>query len=152
SKLRLHTVSDRFRNFGRGAEETRAAGDVRESLVDRDAFDERREITDDLYGGVTQPLVLFEMAADKNELRTKLACPPSRHPAMDSEGLGFVGGGKHDPAAHRDRLAAQRGVEQLFDRGIERIQVRVENGGGCFHPAGFELNSQGLPSRRFSAA
>ena len=31
--------------------------------------------------------------------------------------------------AHRDRLAAQRRLEQLLDRGVEGIQIGVEDGG-----------------------
>ena len=111
-----------------------AARDVGKGLVDGNPLDEGREIAEHLDGGVAQPLVVLEMAADKNELRTELARPPSRHAAADPEGLGFVGSGKHDPAADGDRLAAQRRVEQLLDRGIEGIEVRMEDGGCRFHP------------------
>ena len=107
---------------------------VGERLVDGDALDERREIAKHLDGGIAQPLVFLEMAADKDELRTKLARRPSRHPAVDSEGSGFIGSGKHDPAADGDRLAAQRRVEHLLDRGVERVEIRMQNGGQRFHP------------------
>jgi hypothetical protein len=73
-------------------------------------------------------------AADKYELRTDRARLPSRHAAADSEGPGFVRSRKHDPAADGDGLAAQRRVEQLLDRGIEGIEVRMEYGGCRFHP------------------
>ena len=69
------------------------------------------------------------MAVDKSELRTEFARLPSRHAPADPEGLGFVRSGKHDPAADGDRLAAQRRVEQLLDRGVEGIQVCMEDGG-----------------------
>jgi len=49
------------------------AGDVGESLVDGDAFDEGREIAEHVDRGIAQPLILLEMAADENELRTELA-------------------------------------------------------------------------------
>src|SRR6202049_4023033 len=81
-----------------------------------------------------QPLVVLEMAADKGELRTEFACLPSRHAAADPEGLGFVRSGKHNPTPYGDGLAAQRRVEQLVDRGIEGIQVCMEDGGCRFHP------------------
>src|SRR5258708_38445071 len=74
------------------------------------------------------------MATDKDQLRTKLTRPPSRPAAADPEGPGFVRSGKHDPGADGERLAAQGRVEQLLDRGIEGIEVRMENGGCCFHP------------------
>ena len=78
------------------------------SLVDRNPLDERRVITQDFDGGVTQPLIVFEMAADKSPLRTELARPPSGHTATDAEGLGFVRSGKHNPASHGNRRATQR--------------------------------------------
>ena len=111
----------------------RAAGDVGKGLVDGDPLDQRREIAEHLDGGVAQPLVLLEMAADEDELRAELARPPPRHPAAHPERLGLVGGGQHDPAADGDRLAAQRRVEQLLDRGVEGVQVRMEDGGCRFH-------------------
>src|SRR5262249_3335691 len=41
----------------------------------------------------------------------------------------FVRGREHDTAADRNRLAAQARVEQLFDRRIKGVEIRVENGG-----------------------
>ncbi len=111
-----------------------AARDIGEGLVDRDPLDQRREILEHLDGGVAQPLVVLEMAADEDQVRTQRPRLPSRHAAADSEGLGFVGRREHHPAAHRDRLAAQRRVEQLLDRGIEGIEVGMQDGGRRFHP------------------
>ena len=111
-----------------------AARDVGERLVDGDPLDQRREVAQHVDRGVAQPLVFLEMAADENELRTELARPPPRHPAAHAEGLRLVGSGKHDAAADGDRLAAQRRVEQLLDRGVEGVQVRMEDGGCRFHP------------------
>ena len=113
----------------------RAAGNVGEGLVDGDPLNQRREIAEHLDGGIAQPLILLEMAADENQLRAELARPPPRHPAAHPERLGFVGRGKHDPAADGDRLAAQRRIEQLLDRGVEGVEVRMEDGGGRFHPS-----------------
>jgi len=48
---------------------------------------------------------------------------------MDPESLGFVRGGEHDPATHRNRPAAQGRVEQLLDRGVKGVQIRVEDRG-----------------------
>ena len=84
-------------------------------------------------GGVAEPLVFFEMSADKNEVRTELPRAPCRHAASYAEGPRFVGGRENDAAADRNRLAAQARVEQLFDRCIEGVQVRVENGGCGTH-------------------
>jgi hypothetical protein len=83
-----------------------AARNVRKSLVDGNPLDEGREIAEHLDGGIAQPLVVLEMAADKSELRTELARLPSRHAAADPEGLGFVGSGKHNPTSNGDGFAA----------------------------------------------
>jgi hypothetical protein len=110
-----------------------AARDVGKGLVDGNPLDEGGEIVDHLDGGIAQPLIVLEMAADKGELRTELARLPSRHAAAHPEGLGFVRSGKHDPTTDGNGLAKQRRVEQLLDRGIEGIQVCMENGRCCFH-------------------
>src|SRR6516164_2305010 len=107
----------------------RAAGNVGEGLVDGDALDGRREIAQDGDGGIAEPLVFVEMSADKNEVGTELPRTPSRHAASYAEGPRFVRGREHHATAHRNRLAAQARVEQLFDRRIEGVEVRVENGG-----------------------
>src|SRR6266446_6472327 len=73
------------------------------------------------------------MAVDKSELRTELARVPSRHAAADSEGLGFVRSGEHNPATDGDGFAAQRRIEKLLDRGVEGIKVRMEDGGHTCH-------------------
>ncbi len=107
----------------------RAPCNVGEGLVDGDALDGRREIAQDSDGGVAEPLVFVEMSADKNEVVTELPRAPSRHAASYAEGPRFVGGREDDAAADRNRLAAQARVKQLFDRRIESVEVRVENGG-----------------------
>ena len=106
-----------------------AARNVGKGLIDGNPLDEGREIIDYLDGGVAQPLVFLEMAANKNELRAELARLPSRHTPADPEGLGFVGSGEHNSATDGDGLAAQGRIEQLLDRGIEGIQVRMKDRG-----------------------
>jgi hypothetical protein len=68
--------------------------------------------------GLSERTMSLEMAADKNELRTELARLSARHSPANPEGLRFVRSGKHNPAANRNRLPAQRRVEHLLDRGI----------------------------------
>ena len=111
----------------------RAPCNVGEGLVDRDALYGRREIAQYSDGGVAEPLVFVEMSADKDEVGTELPRAPSRHAASYAEGPRFVGGREHDAAADRNRLAAQARVEQLFDRRIKGVEVRVENGGCGTH-------------------
>ena len=107
----------------------RAPGNVGEGLVDGDALDGRREIAQDSDGGVAEPLVFVEMSADEHEVGTELPRASSRHAASYAEGSRFVGGRENDAAADRNRLAAQARVEQLLDRRIKGVEVRVENGG-----------------------
>src|SRR5262247_4254186 len=107
----------------------RAPCNVSECLVDGDALDGRCEIAEYADGGVAEPLVFVEVSADKNEVGTELPRAPSRHAASYAEGPRFVRGREHDAAADRNRLAAQARVEQLFDRRVKGVEVRVENGG-----------------------
>src|SRR5215813_11873034 len=111
----------------------RAPCNVGEGLVDGDALDGRCEIAQDCDCGVAEPLVFVEMSADKNEVGTELPRAPSRHAASYSEGPRLVGGRENAAAADRNRLAAQARVEQLFDRSIKGVEVRVENGGCGTH-------------------
>src|SRR6516165_5490894 len=85
-----------------------------------------------LDGRIAQPLVVLEMAANKNELRAQLARPSAWHTPADPVGPGFVRSSEHDSATDSDRLAAQRWIEQLLDRSIERIQVRMKDRGSRF--------------------
>jgi hypothetical protein len=72
------------------------------------------------------------MAVNKNELRAELARPSAWHTPADPVGPGFVRSSEHDSAADSDRLAAQRWIEQLLDRSVERIQVRMKDRGSLF--------------------
>src|SRR5687767_3870788 len=104
----------------------RAPCHVGEGLVDGDALDGRCEIAQDADGGVAEPSVFVEMAANKHEVVTKLPRAPSRHAASYAEGPRFVGGREHDAAADRNWFAPQPRVKQLFDRRIKGVEVRVE--------------------------
>jgi hypothetical protein len=86
-------------------------------LIDGDALDERREVAQDPNGGIAQPLIVLETAADKNELRTEVARRPARHSPANPEDLCFIRSRKDNPAANRDGLPAQRRIEHLLDRG-----------------------------------
>ena len=83
-----------FRWSERGPEGRRktpgAARDVGKGLVDRNPLDAGREIFDHLDGRITQPLVVLEMAADKDEVRTELARLLSRHASVCMEDCGCL--------------------------------------------------------------
>ena len=76
AKLRAHTAPYRACDLSRRAEEMGAPRDVGEGFVDGNPLDQRSEIIENADGGITQPLVILEMAADKDQVRTKLARPP----------------------------------------------------------------------------
>jgi hypothetical protein len=76
------------------------------------------------------------MSTDEDEVGTELPRAPSRHAASYPEGPRFVRGREHDAAADCGRLAAQARVEQLLDRRIKGVEVRVENGGCGTHLLG----------------
>src|SRR5246127_2253354 len=110
-----------------------AARNVRDRLNRGNPLNEGRKITNYLDDRIAQPLVILEMAANKNELRAELARPSAWHAPADPVGPGFVRSSEHDSATDSDRLAAQRWIEQLLDRSIERIQVRMKDRGSRFH-------------------
>ena len=112
----------------------RAAGDVGKRLIDGDALDQRREIIEHRDRRVTEPLVLVKMPVDEDQVGTELARPPPRHRAMNAERFRLVGGGKDHAAPDRNRLSTQRRVEHLLDRGIEGVEVGMQDGGRGFHP------------------
>jgi hypothetical protein len=74
-----HTAPYRGCNLGRRAKKMGATRDIGEGFVDGDSFDERREIIKHVDGRIAKPLILLEMTADEDQLRTKLARPPPRH-------------------------------------------------------------------------
>ena len=135
AELSLDAAPDRGGDLGRLAEEVDAAFNVRESLINRNPLNERREIVEHLDGGVAETLVLLEMPIDKDKLRTNLLRPPPRHAAANAESLRLVRCGEHNSTADRDGFAAERSVEHLLDRSVEGVEVSVKDGGDRFHPA-----------------
>ena len=64
-----------------------------------------------------------------DRVRTQPQRLPRVHGSADTERLGFVTGRQHHPAAHDDRFAAQPRLITLFDRGVERVEVGVQDRG-----------------------
>src|SRR5262252_166954 len=85
AELCAHTATDCSRDFKRRTEKVGAPRNVSKGLVDGNPFDERGEIIEHIDGSIAQPLVILEMPADKDQLRTQLTGPPSRHTATDSK-------------------------------------------------------------------
>src|SRR5215510_1103312 len=85
------------------------------------------------------------MTTDEDQLRTKLARPTPRHAAADSECFSLVRCGQHNSAANGNGFAAQRWIDQLFDRCIEGIKVGVKDSGCCVHPKAAYTSSAANP-------
>jgi hypothetical protein len=69
------------------------------------------------------------VAAGEDKARAEFARAATGHAAPDAEGARLVRRRQHDAAAHRDRLAAQFRLQQLLDRGVEGVQVSMQNRG-----------------------
>src|SRR5262245_14630213 len=85
ANLCAHTTTYCSRNLIRRTEKVDAPRNVSKGLVDGNPRDERSEIIEHIDGSIAQPLIILEMPADKDQLRTKLTSPPSRHTATDSK-------------------------------------------------------------------
>ena len=79
--------------------EVKAAGDVEEGLVDRNAFDVGRVVSECLERPGRDLLVEFHVGADEDRMRALLVGRPRGHCGMDAELPRLVGAGGDD-AAH----------------------------------------------------
>jgi hypothetical protein len=115
------------------AEQVGRPGHVEERLVDRDPLDRRCDVPEDRHHGIAEPLVLPVVTPHEDELGAQPGRPPAGHPALHPVRLGLVGGREHHsparPAPDGDRPSAQRGIEQLLDRRVERVEVGVQDRG-----------------------
>ena len=119
--------TDRDGDLGGRPEEVDSAGDVEERLVDGDALDPGSEVVKDGHDLVAELLVAVEVATDEGEVGAEFAGRPPGHAAAHAVLSGFVGGGEHDATPDRDGPAPQRRVQQLLHRGVERIEVGVQD-------------------------
>src|SRR4029450_12866780 len=106
TNLDSHTAPYRGCNLGRRAEKMGATRYIGEGFVGGDSFDQRREIIKHVDGGIAKPLVVLEMTTDEDQLRTKLARPPPRHAAADSECSSLVRCGQDNSTANCNGFAA----------------------------------------------
>src|SRR5262249_23657643 len=123
SKLLAHAPPQCFRDVRRSAKQTFTTSDISKCLVDREPLDEGGEVAQNSDCRVPQALIFPKIPADEVQLWTQLARPPCGHSAPNPESLCLVGGGQHDPAADGNRSAAQRGVEELFQRCVKGGEV-----------------------------
>src|SRR5829696_4256438 len=73
-----------------------------------------------------------ESATEVCGVRAPAPCLGNRHRRAHSEGTSLVGSGSHHTpradASHHYRLAAQRGLVPLLDRGEKGVQVEMQHG------------------------
>jgi hypothetical protein len=110
-----------------GAKQMDRSRDIKESLVDRDPFNKWREVVEHCHNRIAQTLIFMEVSGDELDRWAKLPGPPARHAASDPVCPCLIGSGKDHASTNSDRLARQRGVEELLDRRVKRVQVGVEN-------------------------
>ncbi len=109
--------------------------DVQERFVDREAFHERRGVTEHVEHRVAGFAVRLHPRANDDRLRAEAPGLDLAHRRVDAERLGFVARGEHDPAADDHGLAAERGIVALFDRRVEGVGVRMQDRGFLAHRA-----------------
>jgi len=110
----------------------RVLGHVEVRLVERQRLDERRHLAENREHRIGRRLVAGEVGTDDEEGGAEAHGAGHRHRRVDAEGARLVAGrGDHapplGPSAHGERLAAQRGIVALLDRGIERVHVDVND-------------------------
>ena len=64
-----------------------------------------------------------------DRVRAQRTCQPAAHRRAHAERLGLVAGREHHPAADDHRPPAQARVVALFDRGVERVEIGVQDPG-----------------------
>jgi hypothetical protein len=126
-ELVAHAPAHGLRDDRGGAKQMLGPGHVGESLVDRDALDQRRVVVEDADRGVAEARIVLVVAGNEDELRAKLLRLPAGHAAAHAEGLGLVRCREYHAAADRDRLAAQMRIEELLHRGIEGIEIGMQD-------------------------
>ena len=87
----------------------------------------RRHVVEDAVHRLARLAVRRHAGRDDDGARAQPAREAAAHRRPDAEGLRLVARGEHDPGADDDGPAAQGRVVPLFDRGVERVDVRVED-------------------------
>jgi hypothetical protein len=103
--------------------------DVEERLVDRQPFDQRRRLLEDLIHRLARLGVGRHPRLDHERVGTQPAGLSSTHGRAHPIGLGLVTGREHDPRADDHGTGAQTRVISLLDGRIEGIEVGMQDGG-----------------------
>ena len=76
---------------------------------------------------IAKLLILAKVTANEEEITAELTSPPTRHARPDSEPPGLIGRRQHDATAHSDGTVSQRRIQQLLDRRVKGVQVRMKD-------------------------
>ena len=100
---------------------------VEERLVDRQPLDQRRRVFEHPVHRLARLGVGRHARLDDDRPRAQPAGLCSTHRRADAVRLGFVAGCQHHAPTDDHRPAAQTRIVSLLDRGVERIQVGVQD-------------------------
>jgi hypothetical protein len=118
-----------LRDLGGTAGEASHSAHVEERLVDREPFDERGRVLEDLVDGLARLGVGRHARPDDDRIRAESKGSPDPHRRVHAPRLRLVARGQDDPAADEHGPAAKLRVVALFDRREERVEVGVEDRG-----------------------
>ena len=128
-----HLAPQTDRDLGRGARDSSEAADVEERLVDRQPFDQRGRVGEDLEHRLARFRVRLHARRHDDGARAEQARLAAAHRGVDAEGLRLVARGEHDPAADDHGLAPQPRIVALLDRCEERVEVGMQDRRGAGH-------------------
>ena len=100
---------------------------VQERLVDREALHQRRGRLEHVEHGLAGLAVGGHPRRDHHRLRTRPPGLRAAHRRPHAARLGLVAGRQHHAPAHDDRAPAEARIVALLDRGVEGVQVGVED-------------------------
>ena len=120
----LATQPDRSLRGGRHAPE---AVDVEERLVDRQPFDQRRDVVEDAVEGLARLRIGRHAGPDDDEIGAQPPGAPDAHRGSNAVGLRLVARREHYSGAHHHGPAAQPRVVALLDGSEEGVDVGVED-------------------------
>ncbi len=128
SDLARHVDPQSRGDLGRCSREAQQAADIEKRLVDRDALDQRCHVIEDLEHCLARCGVGPESRVDEDQVGTQPFRFVPGHRRVDAESFCLVARRKNDAApADRHSFALQGRVVALFDGGVERVEVGMEN-------------------------
>ncbi|EPQ45018.1 hypothetical protein MPS_0831 [Mycobacterium pseudoshottsii JCM 15466] len=121
------------RDLHRCARDPAQAGHIEKRLIHRKRLHQWSAVAEHLEHGITGPHVGAHTRRHHHGLRAQPPRLSSVHRGADPVCLGLIARRQHDTAADDHRPTPQRGVVTLLDGRVERIQVRVQDGGIAVH-------------------